>query len=190
MNIILASQSPRRKELLDLMGLKYEVIVSNADETFEEGLTIEEQSKRLAYIKSKTVFKQTSGDRIVIGSDTMVLKDGKIYEKPVDNEDAKRMLKELKNSKVQAITSLAVLVQAGELYKEYIDYDIVDIYIKDMSDDEIDNWIKIGKPLDKAGAFAVQTSFCVFIEKIVGNHTTAIGLPTHKLYDFIKEYIS
>lgn len=174
MRIILASQSPRRKELLDLMGLKYEIIVSNADETFEEGLTIEEQSKRLAYIKSKTVFEQTRGDRIVIGSDTMVLKDGKIYEKPIDNEDAKRMLKELKNSKVQAITSLAVLIQAGEVYKEYIDYDIVDIYIKDMSDKEIDNWIRTGKPLDKAGAFAVQSSFCVFIEKIVGNHTTAI----------------
>lgn len=189
MRIILASQSPRRKELLDLMGLEYEIIVSNANESFEEGLTIEEQSKRLGYIKAKTVFEQTSGDRIVIGSDTIVLKDRKTYEKPKDNKDAKRMLRELKNSKVQAITSLAVLVQDGENYKEYIDYDIVDIYIKDMSDKEIENWIRTGKPLDKAGAFAVQTSFCVYIDKIVGNYTTAVGLPTHKLYEIIKEYI-
>ena len=78
MRIILASQSPRRKELMDLMGLNYEVIVSHADETFEDGLTIEEQSKRLGYIKAKAVFDKTQGDRIVIGSDTMVLKGNEV----------------------------------------------------------------------------------------------------------------
>lgn len=101
MKYILASQSPRRKELLDLMGLKYEVIVSNADETFKEGLTIEEQSKRLGYIKAKTVFNKTSGNRVVIGSDTMVLKDNKVYEKPRDREDAIRMLMEIKMQNTQ-----------------------------------------------------------------------------------------
>ena len=69
MKYILASKSPRRKELLDLMGIKYEIVVSNADETFEEGLTIEEQSKKLGYIKAKKVFDTTNGNRIVIGSD-------------------------------------------------------------------------------------------------------------------------
>ena len=82
MKIILASQSPRRKELMDLMGLNYEVIVSHADETFEDGLTIEEQSKRLGYIKAKAVFDKTQGDRIVIGSDTMVFKDNEVFGKP------------------------------------------------------------------------------------------------------------
>ena len=79
MKVILASKSPRRKELMDLLGIDYEIIVSNADETFEEGLSLREQSKRLGYIKAKAVFDETSGDRIVIGSDTMVLKDDKIY---------------------------------------------------------------------------------------------------------------
>ena len=96
MKIILASQSPRRKELMDLLNINYEIIVSNADETLEKGLTIEEQAKKLSYIKAKTVFDKTSGDRIVIGSDTMVVKNGKIYGKPKDNQDAFKMLKELK----------------------------------------------------------------------------------------------
>ena len=120
MKYILASKSPRRKELMDLMGLKYEIIVSNADETFENGLSIEEQSKRLGYIKAKAVFDKTSGDRIVIGSDTMVLKEGKVYEKPKDKEDAIRMLNELKNSKHTVITSLAILAEKEwRIYRIY-----------------------------------------------------------------------
>ena len=75
MKIILASQSPMRKELLKQMGYDFEVKVSNADETLSEGLSLEEQSKQLAYIKAKTVFDKTTGDRIVIGSDTMIIKD-------------------------------------------------------------------------------------------------------------------
>lgn len=187
MKYILASKSPRRKELLDLMGLKYEIIVSNADETFEEGLTIEEQSKRLGYIKAKAVFDKTSGDRVVIGSDTMVLKDGKVYEKPKNREDAIRMLSELKNSKHTVITSLAVLVEQSGKYKEYVDYDKSDVYIKDMTNEEINHWIDIGNPYDKAGAYAVQSEFGVHIEKIDGNYFTVVGLPIHKLYDIIKE---
>ena len=113
MKIILASGSSRRKELLEMMGLDFEVKVSNCDETFEKGLSIEEQSKRLAYIKAKTVFDETTGDRIVIGSDTMVLKDGKIYGKPHNREEAIDMLSELNNSIHQVITSICVLSQKG-----------------------------------------------------------------------------
>lgn len=185
MRIILASKSPRRKELMDLLKLDYEIVVSNADETHEKNLSIEEESKRLSYIKAKKVFDQTSGDRMVIGSDTMVIKDNKIYEKPKDNADAKRMLKELQGKKHEVITSLCVLIQEDGKYKEYIDYDKANVYIKNMSDEEIDNWIKVGNPLDKAGAYAIQSGFCVFVDKIEGNHTTVIGLPMHKLYDVI-----
>ena len=173
MRIILASQSPRRKELLNLMNVKYEVIVSNVDEKLEKGITIEDQVKRLSYIKAKAVFDETIGDRVVIGADTMVFKDGKIYGKPKDEE---------------VITGLSVLVEDKNKYKEYIDYDIADIYIKDMQDEEIEKWIKTGEALDKAGAFAIQSGFSVFIEKIIGNYTTIVGLPIHKLYDYIKEY--
>ena len=188
MKVILASKSPRRKELLDLLNIKYEVKVSNADETFEEGLTIEEQSKRLSYVKAKTIFDTTIGDRIIIGSDTMVIKNGKIYGKPVDRQDAINMLKELRNSKHQVITSVCVLIQDGENYLESTDYDITDVYIKDMTDEEIEKWVNEGNPLDKAGAYAIQSQFCVYVDRIDGNYTTVVGLPMHRLYEVIKEY--
>lgn len=189
MKIILASKSPRRKELMDMLNLEYEVIVSEADETLEEGLTIEEQAKRLSYIKAKTVFDETTGDRIVIGSDTMVIKDGKIYGKPKDREDAFNMLKKLQGTNHKVITGLAVLVQKDDKYEEYLDYDMADVYFKEMSDEEIYDWIDTGEAYDKAGAYAVQGKFMVFIEKFDGNFSTVMGLPIHKVYDILKNII-
>lgn len=189
MKIILASKSPRRKELMDLLNIKYEVVVSEADESHEEKLSIEDESKRLAYIKAKKVFDETCGDRIVIGSDTMVIKNNKIYEKPKNNEDAKRMIKELQGSQHEVITSICVLIEENEKYSEYTDFDKASVCIKSMIDEEIENWIQTGEALDKAGAYAIQSKFCVFVEKITGNYTTVVGLPMHKLYDAIKKYI-
>lgn len=189
MRIILASQSPRRKELLDLMNLKYDIIVSNADESFEDGLDIKEQSKRLAYIKAKTVFDETDGDRIVIGSDTMVLKDGKVYNKPKNKKDAIRMLHELSGNKHEVITSLSVIIEKEGKIMESTDYDTAEVHIKKMSDEEIIKWVENGNPLDKAGGYAIQSEFAVFVDEIIGNYFTIVGLPIHKLYDIIKEYI-
>lgn len=190
MRVILASGSPRRKELMDMLGIDYDIIVSNADETLEEGLALEEQSKKLGYIKAKAVFDETSGDRIVIGSDTMVVKDGKIYGKPKDKQDAINMLNELKNNKHQVFTSLAILVQKGEEYKEYIDCDTTEVYFSDMTEAEIEKWVDSGEAYDKAGAYGVQSSkFAVFIDKINGNYATIVGLPIHKVYNVLKNYI-
>lgn len=190
MRVILASGSPRRKELMDTLGVDYEVIVSNADETLEEGLALEEQSKKLGYIKAKAVFDETSGDRIIIGSDTMVVKDNKIYGKPKDKQDAINMLNELKNDKHQVFTSLAILVQKGEEYKEYIDCDTTEVYFSDMTEAEIEKWVDSGEAYDKAGAYGVQSSkFAVFIDKINGNYATIVGLPIHKVYNVLKNYI-
>ena len=189
MQIILASQSQRRKELMDLMGLDYKIIVSKADETFVEGLSIEEQSKRLGYIKAKAVFDKTKGDRIVIGSDTVVLKDNEVFGKPKNKDEAISMLNKLKNTSHRVITSITVLIQDGNEYKEYIDYDIAKVYFKDMSQNEILRWIDEDNPYDKAGAYSIQSKFGVFIDKIEGNYFTVVGLPIHKLYDVIKKYI-
>ena len=191
MKIILASGSPRRKELLQLIVPKFEIIVSGIDEKLKEGLTPQEQVSRLAYIKAKDVFKKTEGDRIIIGSDTIVTKDGKIYGKPKDRNHAKQMIKELlKGDKVHSImTGLSVIINIKGEYKEYKTFDEVKVYLKDISDKEIDRWIDTGNAMDKAAAYGIQNEFCVFIDKIEGNYTTAVGLPTHKLYDIIKEYI-
>lgn len=189
MRIILASHSPRRKELMDLMGLNYEVMVSHVDETLKPGLTIEEQGKRLGYIKAKAVFDKTEGDRIVIGSDTMVFKDNEVFGKPKNKEEAIRMLNTLKNTDHRVITSLTVLIQDGNKYTEYIDYDITKVYLKDISQQEILQWIEEAKPYDFAGGYAIQSKFGVFVEKIEGNYFSDVGLPIHKLYEVIKNYM-
>lgn len=188
MKIILASQSPRRKELLKLIVPEFEVIVSEADETLEAKQTPEEQAMRVSYIKAKTVYDKTKGDRIVIGSDTMVVKNGKIYGKPKNRNHAKEMINELlegdKTHKI--ITGLSVLVQKDGEYKEYKTFDEVKVFFKDISDKEIEKWLDTGNAMDKAAAYGIQDEFCVFIDKIEGKYTTAVGLPTHKLYDILK----
>lgn len=186
MKIILASQSPRRKELLDLIHAKYEIMVSEVEEKLEPNVTIEEQAQTLSYQKAKAVFNKTTGDRVVIGSDTMVIKNNKPYGKPKNEEEAIAMLKELKNGKHQVITGLAILIQKNGEYKEEIVYDITEVYIKEMDEQEIIDWVKSGNALDKAGAYAIQGEFAKYIEKIKGNYTTVVGLPIHKVYEILK----
>lgn len=190
MEVILASGSPRRKELLSLITKNFKIIISNTDENFKEGLTIEEQSKRIAYLKAKTVFDETKGNRIVIGSDTMVIKDGKIYGKPKDRQEAFQMISELQNNIHEVITSLCILIEKNGEKEEYIDYDISKVYISAMNSEEIQEWINTGKAMDKAGAYAIQEEFSKFIEKIDGNYDTIVGLPTYKVYRILKQYLN
>jgi len=191
MQIILASASPRRKELLELIVPKFDIMVSDIEENLEEGLTLEEQVTQLAYMKAKSIYNKTNGDRIVIGSDTIVTKNGKIYGKPKNIEHAKQMLEELlQGDKVHnIITGLSVIVFKNGEYKEYKTFDKVKVFLKDMTEGEIENWLNTGKAMDKAGAYGIQNEFCVFVDKIEGNFTSVVGLPTHKLYDIIKQYI-
>lgn len=192
MKIILASGSPRRKELLELILPQFEVSVSGIDEELEKELTPQEQATRLAYIKAKDIYEKTNGNRIIIGADTIVTKRGKIYGKPKNRQHAIQMIKELIDGEKthSIITGLCVIINKDGKCKEYKTYDEVKVYLKDMSDNEIYKWIDTGNAMDKAGAYGMQNEFCVFVDKIDGNYTTAIGLPTHKLYDIIKEYIN
>ena len=192
MRIILASGSPRRKELLSLITLEFEIIVSGVDESLKEGLTPEQQTERLAYIKAKDVFEKTSGDRIVIGSDTIVTKKGKIYGKPKSRENAIQMIKELLEGDRthSVITGLSILIEKDGVYKEYKTFDEVKVFLKEMSEQEIEKWVDSGKAMDKAGAYGIQNEFCVFVDKIDGNYTSIVGLPTQKVYDILKNYIN
>ena len=191
MKIILASGSPRRKELLKLIVPEFEIIVSDAEEVLQDNLKSEEQVTRLSYLKAKNVFDKTNGDRIVIGSDTIVTKNEKIYGKPKNKEHAKQMIKELlEGDKIHyIITGLSIIIQKDGEYKEYKTFDKVKVQFKDITDNEIEKWIDTGNAMDKAGAYGIQNEFCVFVEKIDGNYTSVVGLPTHKVYDIIKQYI-
>ena len=187
MRVILASKSPRRKELMDLAEFDYEIFVSETDEKIDENLSIEENSKEIAYSKAKSVFDNTQGNRVVIGADTIVVKDNEIFGKPKSREEAIEMLKKLQNSKHTVYTSLSILVEKNENYKEYKELYSADVYVKPMQDAEIINYIDTYNVFDKAGAYAIQSKFAVYIEKIYGNYNTIIGLPIERIYDIFKE---
>ena len=188
MKIILASASPRRKELLKLVVPKFEIMASQEDEIMKEGLTPAEQTEFLAYAKAKNVYNRTEGDRTIIGADSIVVKNGKIYGKPKNENHAKQMIKELLlgDKTHEIITGLAILIENDGKYEEFRTHDIVKVYLEDITDEEIDKWIATGNAMDKAGAYGIQNEFCVFVKKIEGNYTTAVGLPTHIVYKLIK----
>lgn len=191
MRIILASASPRRKELLSFITKDFEIMPSHVEEKLEENLSLEEQVMHLSYIKAKDIFNQTSGNRIVIGSDTIVTKSGKIYGKPYDENHAKQMIHDLlQGDKIHSVyTGLTVIIEENGNIKEYKTFDEVKVYLKDMTDKEINNWINSGEAMDKAGAYGIQNKFCVYIDKIEGNYNSIVGLPVSKLYDIIKKYL-
>lgn len=191
MRIILASSSPRRKELLKLITKEFEVIPSDVEEKLQDNVTPKKQVENLSYIKAKSVFDKQEGDRIVIGSDTMVVKNNRIYGKPKNKENAKEIIELLlEGDKTHSvITGLTVLIQENGIYKEYKTSDEVKVYLKNITEQEIENWISTGKAMDKAGAYAANEEFSIFIEKIEGHMATVIGFPVHKAYDLIKEYI-
>ena len=191
MKVILASNSPRRKELLKLIIENFEVMPSDINEILQDNLTPQEQVINLSYRKAKDIYKKTNGNRIIIGSDTIVVKDEKIYGKPKNKLNAKQMIKDLlqQDKTHKIITGLSVIIYVNGEYIEYKLFDEVKVYLKDILDEEIDRWIETGKAMDKAAGYGIQNEFCVFVDKIDGNYTSAVGLPTHKLYDIIKEYI-
>lgn len=191
MKIILASGSPRRKELLKLVIPQFDIMISGVDEKIEKNLTVEQQVTKLSYIKAKDIYDKTDGDRIIIGADTIVVKNNKIYGKPKNKENAKQIIKELLDGDRthRVLTGLTVIYEKNGEYKEYKLYDEAKIFLKNISDEEIEKWIATGNAMDKAGAYGIQNEFCVHVEKVEGNYMTVLGLPVHKLYDIIKSLI-
>lgn len=187
MKIILASQSPRRAALLDLIKVDFEVMPSSYEEKLDKSLDIEEQSKELAYGKALDVFNNTQGDRAIIGADTIVVKDNKILGKPKDRAEAIKMLKSLQDDVHSVYTSLAILIEERGKYKEYKEIVRTDINVNPISDSEIIEYVDSEEPYDKAGAYAIQSSFCKYIDEIEGNYMSVIGLPVDKVYQILKE---
>jgi septum formation protein len=188
MKVILASQSPRRAALMDLIKIDFEVLPSEKEKKIQSGSNVEEQAIEVAYEKALDVYNNTQGDRAIIGADTIVVKDNKVYGKPKDRDDAIRMLKELEGEYHTVYTSLAILIEDHDKTEEYKDIVKTTIKVKDMTDEEIFEYVDNERPYDKAGAYAIQSCFCKYIEKIEGNYMSVIGLPVDKVYEVLKEY--
>ncbi len=187
MKIILASQSPRRAAILDLAKIDFEVLPSNYEEKMANGLDIEEQSKELAFGKALDVFNNTQGDRTIIGADTIVVKNNRIYGKPKSREEAIRMLTELQGDDHEIYTSLAILIEDQGEYKEYKEVSISTITVNEMTAEEIEEYVDEERPYDKAGAYAIQSCFSKYIDKIEGNYMAIVGLPINRVYEILKE---
>ena len=187
MRVILASKSPRRKELLASMGVTFDVIVSGKDEIVPDGTKIYDVPKILAEQKAENVFDKTSGDRVIIGSDTIVALGGVIYGKPNKDKSAFQMLKELSGKTHEVITGLCVIIERNGKLKKYSEYVITKVKFKRLSDAEIQYYVDTHEPDDKAGAYGIQGKAGMFVEKIDGNFASVVGLPTYNLYKILKK---
>lgn len=176
MSIILASASPRRHDLLNLIGLDHRVISAAVDESLTPGLAPDEQVRQLARRKAAAVAAHYPKDTI-IAADTIVVLDDKIYGKPQDEADAARMLGELSGRTHQVYTGVAV--RRAETTSSFAEMTEVTFY--PLSAAEITAYIATGEPLDKAGAYGIQGYGAVGVRGIVGDYFNVMGLPVARL---------
>ena len=171
-NLILASQSPRRKELLEKCGYPFSIIVADIDEAIDFSLSLEDAIQTLAYKKAEKVFTDHKED-VVIGSDTIVTINSQILGKPKDKNDAFNMLKSLSGKTHQVITGLAVITKD----KVYKTVSVNDVTFYDLSDEEIYKYIETNEPMDKAGGYGIQGYGALLVQKICGDFYSVVGLP-------------
>jgi septum formation protein len=181
--IILASQSPRRKELLELLDLDFIVAKSEVDEILDETLKVHEMAMDLATQKAKDVAKFFN-DSIVLGFDTIVVYQEHILGKPKNHEDAREMLKLLSGNKHQVITGASIYYH-GDVEEFYASTDVV---FYDITNEEIEAYIKSNEHLDKAGAYGIQGKAAKFVKEIDGDFYNVMGLPVSLLYQALKKY--
>ena len=184
--LILASASPRREQLLKQIGLDFEVMPSNFDESRVCTSNPTESAQQAAIEKAKAVAKKLS-EGIVIGADTIVVYAGEVMGKPKDQSDAVRMLKQLSGKKHEVITGVA-LVNARD-NREYVWSEATLVWFKKLSDMEIKKYVESGQPMDKAGAYGIQGRAAAFVEKIDGCYFNVVGLPLASLVAKLKRFM-
>ncbi len=186
---ILASASPRRRELLEQLGIDFDIMVAPIDESgIDKGMTPDLYTGVLSMYKAAAVAKvlreQGRTKEIIIAADTIVYLDGKILGKPADDNDAKRMLMDLSGKEHEVYTGLCVMrIKDGYSVSRSVK---TMVSFKALSEEEIDAYIKTGEPSDKAGAYAIQGKASAFIKSITGDYFNVVGLPLSELYDILK----
>lgn len=182
-SIILASKSPRRQELLTLMGLNFKVVLKDVDESYPDGLSPAEIAVYISEQKAKA-FK--ADDATVITADTIVALNGEILGKPADRAHAQEMLAKLSGNKHEVYTGVT-LVKGDKIHSFY---DLTEVYCKSVTSEEIDFYIDHYQPYDKAGSYGVQDWWgLVVVQRIEGSYTNVMGLPTEKLYSELLKFV-
>lgn len=183
--IILASSSPRRFELLKQIGLDFRAVAADVDERLEEHPEPYGLTEKLAYLKALAVAKQVKTDALIIGADTIVVKDS-IMGKPKDSSEAFSMLKSLQGDWHEVVTGMA-LIDSTSL-SSIKGFEKTRVKMRELTDSEIESYIKTKEPLDKAGAYGIQGMGAVLVERIEGCYFNVVGLPLTKLSFMLKSY--
>ena len=171
-HIILASASPRRKEILELADLKFDVMPSDAQEITTKTAS-NEVVMELASLKAKDIYKKSEKQSMIVGADTVVAYQGQILGKPTDEADAKRMLTMLSGQTHEVYTGVCVIEDG----KTKTFYEETKVTFYEISDEQIDHYIKTGEPMDKAGSYGIQGKAAVFIKGIEGDYYNVVGFP-------------
>lgn len=185
MEIILASGSPRRRELLARMGVEeFSIVTPDADESLVDGIPPAAQVERLSRLKAEAVAAEIDGDALIIAADTVVALDGTILGKPADEEDAFRMLSALSGVCHQVYTGVTVLHNGKALTR----HEVTSVNFRSLDSEEVELYIATGECMDKAGAYGIQGYGALLVEGINGDYYNVMGLPVACLAGMLKEF--
>ncbi len=183
--IILASSSPRRKQLLEMIGLQFDVVPSDYEEDMSLKLEPAELAKHLSLKKGETVAKKFP-HALIISADTFVLLNGRLFGKAKNAEHAKKMLKELSGKPHLVITGFAIIdTDNKRTVNKHVS---TKVWVKDLSDEEIEWYIETGEPIGAAGAYFIQNKGSILIEKIEGDYFNIVGMPIFSLYHELQKF--
>ena len=184
--LILASQSPRRQELLAALEVNFEVRLKPVDESFPPGMQPGEIAEYIAQKKAAAFEADLQADEILITGDTLVFKDTEALGKPKDAAEARQMLQLLSGSSHDVISSVCVTTSTQQV----MDHDKATVHFRTFTEAEISHYINTYKPFDKAGAYGIQEWIGhVALQRLEGSYNTVMGLPTHLLYDLLNKVV-
>jgi len=184
--IVLASASPRRREILENIGLQFKVAICDADEDrVDKSIPVNLYVQELALLKAGEAAKLDLGDALIISADTVVYSGDEIMGKPKNSDDAKRMLAALSGKAHSVFTGICV-TRKKDMFSVCASVE-TRVFFKDLSPEMIDAYVATGEPMDKAGAYGIQGKGCALVEKIDGDYYNVVGLPASKLCEILKK---
>lgn len=184
--LILASSSPRRKELVQLLPWHFEIAVKESDEGLNKELTISQNIQEIALRKAQAVAPYYP-NQIVVGADTMVCIENEILGKPRDEEEAKHMLRRLSGRQHNVLSGVAIVCHCQNLKHTF--YEKTLVKMQHLTEQEIEDYVATQEPMDKAGSYGIQGIGSRYIEGIEGDYFNVVGLPIHRLYHELKHIV-
>lgn len=187
MKIILASASPRRKSLMEVLGINFEIKVSKCEEKIDKSQDVEDIVMSLSLQKATDVACNCNNDFIVIGADTVVACNNKILGKPKNMDEAVKMLKLLSGKTHSVYTGFTIIKLSDSTI--ITDYEKTNVTFKHLTEKEIINYLNTNDPLDKAGAYSIQSTASSFVDNLDGDYNNVVGLPIYKLSKYLYKLI-